>query len=102
MTTTITLETHVWPVEVRTSDNHRFFTPNRASEGWAQAREFVPANTKRQFHITDSSRIEFVELPKEATGLHDHNSLIALNAACDNNTQSNTVAPADAQKAAEG
>lgn len=71
MTTTITVETHDWPVAVTTNDNHSHTSPERVSNGYTETVEFVPANSKRQFYVTDARSLSFRELPKGATGLYD-------------------------------
>lgn len=71
LTTTITVETHDWPVAVETADNHNFVDPFRRGYGHSRETQFVPANTKRQFHITDSRSVTFRELPKDAKSLDD-------------------------------
>lgn len=62
MTTTVTVETHDWPVAVDTHDDHNFATPERRGYGHRNETEFVPANSKKQFYITDTRSITFREL----------------------------------------
>lgn len=71
MTTTVTVETHDWPVAVDTHDDHNFATPERRGYGHRNETEFVPANSKKQFYITDTRSITFRELPADAKSLDD-------------------------------
>jgi hypothetical protein len=57
MTTTVTLKTHDWPVDVTTTDNYE------AGRHLTTKVETVEPHTERQFHITDSRSIMFAELP---------------------------------------
>ena len=60
MTTTVILQTHDWPAEVRTSDNYE-----AAGVRTHNTRiEVVKPNTTQQFHLTDTRTLFFKELPK--------------------------------------
>ena len=61
MTTTITLETHSWPVETVTRDDHESPCGNYKHKGVTV--EIVPPNSKRVFHVTQTRKIEFIEQP---------------------------------------
>ncbi len=69
MTTTVTLETHGWPVEVVSTSEHYHHSDQSHSEGIQSTTTFVPKNTKRSFHITDTTTLVFRELPADAEGL---------------------------------
>lgn len=58
MTTRVTLETHDWPVDVVTTDT------NSTTRSLHTFTETVEPNSKREFHLTDSRTIQFIELPK--------------------------------------
>jgi hypothetical protein len=59
MTTTITVETHSWPVEAKTQTYHE----HEAGSFYSKQIDIVPPNSKRSFHITQTSRLTFTELP---------------------------------------
>lgn len=69
MTTTVTLETHDWPVHVTVSDNYHHESDVRRINRFGSEEEIVPANTKRQFHITATRSVTFTELPVGTTRL---------------------------------
>lgn len=67
MTTTVTVKTHSWPVEVTTTDQYQ----NNHVTGEAQQLvstttttvETVPPESSRDFYITNSRSLTFAELP---------------------------------------
>ena len=71
MTTTITVETHDWPVSVTLHDDHYHADDRIEISRNGYERQFVPAHSKAQFHITSTRSISVHELPKEATGLNN-------------------------------
>ena len=62
MTTTITVETHAWPVEVKAQTYHEHET----GSFYSKQIDIVGPNDKRQFHITATQRVTFTELPLPA------------------------------------
>lgn len=62
MTTTVTLETHDWPVEVKSLEYHE----HESGSFFGKRIDIVPPRTKRQFHITQTQRLNFTELPLPA------------------------------------
>lgn len=60
MTTTITLKTHSWPVEVEIVDN---YSPTPESHTRTTTRQVVEPQTTTDFHITSTRHITFLELP---------------------------------------
>lgn len=69
MTTTITVETHDWPVKVTTSDDVTgTHTSAGVEQSWRSSTmtvEEVPANSSRSFYITNTRSLRFEELPAE-------------------------------------
>ena len=55
MTTTVTLKTHDWPVDVETIDS--------TDRSYHSVTETVPPHTERQFHIHSTRDLRFTELP---------------------------------------
>lgn len=80
MTTTIIVETHSWPVEVTTHDDHSHVGDLVRSHGYQSTTTFVPKESKQSFHISDTRNIVIRELPQDATGLNQ--PVEAMNA-CD-------------------
>lgn len=80
MTTTVTVTTHSWPVEVTTSSEHNYSAND--ARGWSQSHraEFVPNRTTRTFNVTDTTSVSVRELPQDATSL-DYLKLAAGDAA---------------------
>lgn len=60
MTTTVTVETHDWPVEATITDEFN-------SGEFTQSKSKVLAHSKSTFYLTDTRTIHFRELPKETT-----------------------------------
>jgi hypothetical protein len=73
MTTTVTVETHTWPVQVTTNGRHSHSDDKRRSYGYSETVEFVPKETKRVFSVTDTTSVTVSELPADATGLDTEN-----------------------------
>ncbi|MEV5031614.1 hypothetical protein MRBLMC3_000797 [Sphingobium sp. LMC3-1-1.1] len=71
MTTTITIETHSWPVAVTTSDSFHHTDNVVQSHGYRDTTTFVPKETKRLFHISSNCSLSVRELHADATGLSD-------------------------------
>ncbi len=69
MTTTVTVKTGEWPVEVSLNDNYDSSSALKRESRWGMSAEFVPANTSKDFHITNTRSIGVRELAKDATGL---------------------------------
>ena len=69
MTTTVTVETHNWPVMVTAENDYSHSSPTQASHGNVVTHTFVPKGSKMQFYVTQNQTLEFVELPEDATGL---------------------------------
>jgi hypothetical protein len=60
MTTTVTLKTHDWPVDVETVDSYE--------RVYHSVTETVPPHTERQFVIHSTRDIRFTELPLVSIG----------------------------------
>jgi len=67
MTTKVTIETHDWPVAVEVRDNYQVRSPKHHAYSYGTSTEFIPANTKQDFYITNTRSIHFTELPADAT-----------------------------------
>lgn len=69
MTTTIILKTHDWPVRVNTSSSHNHNDEATGSYGHGNSyrSEVVPKNSERTFNITDTTTVDFRELPADWT-----------------------------------
>ena len=80
MTTTITIETHSWPVSVSTSEEHSHNDNLVQSHGYRSTTTFVPKNSKQVFHVSSTSSLSIRELPEDATGLTEYGLLGAGNA----------------------
>lgn len=67
MTTSVTVKTHSWPVEVTTTD--RYTTSQVTGGGTGDLHtltttvETVPPYGERQFYVTSSRTLQFAELP---------------------------------------
>ncbi len=59
MTTTITVETHAWPVEVETREFHE----HEKGSYFGRRIERVDPNSKHQVHISQTTKVQFKELP---------------------------------------
>lgn len=59
MTTTITVETHAWPVEVETRTYHE----HEKGSFFSRQIDLVAPNSKHQVNITQQSKVQFKELP---------------------------------------
>jgi hypothetical protein len=70
MTTTITVETHSWPVAVTTSSEYNHSDERNQSHGYRTATVFVPKGEKQQFHISQDTQISVRDLPADAEGLY--------------------------------
>jgi GTP-dependent phosphoenolpyruvate carboxykinase len=57
MTTTVTIETHVWPVELKVKDA-------RSDRDFNVSTEIVEPNSKRVVHLTSTRSIKLTELPE--------------------------------------
>jgi hypothetical protein len=75
MTTTITVNTHDWPVAATVSSNHSYSDDKVRSYGHSDRTEFVPPHSERTYSVAEGGRVSFEELPKEATGLNYHNAV---------------------------
>lgn len=60
MTTTVTLKTHDWPVDVETVDSY--------DRVYHAVTETVPPHTERQFYVTSTRDLRFTELPLVSQG----------------------------------
>jgi hypothetical protein len=59
MTTTITVETHDWPVEVKAQEYFEHATGSH----YSKRVEIVPPNSSHTCHVTQTMRVTFTELP---------------------------------------
>ena len=60
MTTTVTLKTHDWPVDVETVDSYgRVYDSETVT---------IPPHTERQFYVTSTRDLRFSELPLVSDG----------------------------------
>jgi hypothetical protein len=75
MTTTITIETHDWPVAVGISVDRSATAPLHVVHGWSTETIYVASHSKRQFHISSKTNLTVSELPKDATDLTSHFSI---------------------------
>jgi hypothetical protein len=71
MTTTVTVETHDWPVAVDVHQSHNFTGPTARGYGNSCRTDFVSKNTKRMFTVSDGTSVTVRELPKTAVSLDD-------------------------------
>lgn len=55
MTTTVTVKTHSWPVDVEVIDSFE--------KSYHAVTETVPPNTERQFYVTSTRQLRFTEMP---------------------------------------
>ncbi len=63
MTTTITITTHSWPVEMETTDCYRRSMDADAASIIHIETETIPAHSERIVHLSSSRSINLVELP---------------------------------------
>ncbi|WP_162987022.1 hypothetical protein [Sphingomonas paeninsulae] len=77
MTTTVTVTTHDWPVSVNTNSNHSYGDEQKYGYSQSSNTEFVPANTTKQFSVSDTTSLHISELPKDATGLSGGSGTLA-------------------------
>jgi hypothetical protein len=59
MTTTVTITTHSWPVEVTTTDDY----DSGAAHTYTATTHTLPANSSGTFHLTSTRSMSFRELP---------------------------------------
>lgn len=62
MTTTVTVKTHDWPVEVRLIEYHEHATGSY----FGKRIEIVPPNAEKTINITQTQKATFTELPLPA------------------------------------